>query len=296
MPSSARSRGDQPRAEPHRLRRRAGRGNARAARPADSRAIRAAAGGRRGRPPGRSAPAHRPARPRRAIRRPARAAGRGRGSCGETARNRSGSAAAKNSRLRRRQSFAGAAEDDGTRRPPVGTCMLLIAQGCTRDRAASVRAQPLGGGGIAERPGLDPIIDALVAEIGAHRDGGEPAQQIGVFVLQPRPFARAPPSGLRTEASWTWIVPRLPMRGAAMAAGLAVAGSSAAWAARPARPSRRVRRPRRDRGRGRRRRGRHRRGGGEAACCCGGAASGRGSGCSGGGSSFSTGAPPGVSS
>src|SRR6266568_4496651 len=49
-------------------------------------------------------------------------------------------------------------------------------------------AQLFGRCRIAERTGQHAIVDALVAEIGADRDGGKLAQQIRVFTLQPGPI------------------------------------------------------------------------------------------------------------
>src|SRR6185312_1996702 len=40
-------------------------------------------------------------------------------------------------------------------------------------------AQTVGGGLVGQRPRLDSVVDALFPEIGAHRVGGELAEEIG---------------------------------------------------------------------------------------------------------------------
>ena len=42
---------------------------------------------------------------------------------------------------------------------------------------------------VGDRPGLDPVVDALVAEIGADRDRRQRTEQIGILALQSLPFA-----------------------------------------------------------------------------------------------------------
>src|SRR6266404_2440309 len=54
--------------------------------------------------------------------------------------------------------------------------------------ALQLAAQMLGGGGVADRAGLDAVIGAALAKIGARPSRIERAEQIAVRLLQFRPF------------------------------------------------------------------------------------------------------------
>ena len=146
------------------------------------RPMRRLAGARRGRLPGRSAPARRRARRCRANQRRGARTWSGSPQLRWNRMKPSGSASRKKARSSGGERRTRAAEDGGA-----------AAHGLTRMhptlRCFSSSQIALGRGGIGDRPGLDAIVDAAIAEIGTRR--GEAAalpSRSPCCVLQPLPF------------------------------------------------------------------------------------------------------------
>src|SRR5260370_22257551 len=79
----------------------------------------------------------------------------------------------------------------GPEQPKIAARGLLISG--THENAADIAAlqlaaQMLGGGDVADRAGLDAVIDAALAKIGARPSRIQRAEQIAVRLLQFLPF------------------------------------------------------------------------------------------------------------
>src|SRR5258705_911931 len=79
----------------------------------------------------------------------------------------------------------------GPAQPKMAARGLLISG--THENAADIAAlqlaaQMLGSGGVADRAGLDAVISAALAKIGARPSRVQRAEQIAVRLLQFRPF------------------------------------------------------------------------------------------------------------